>query len=171
MTTFRIAEDGSLCDVMDDERNWPKHPLRLAHPTTLSKQLCGQWTTLFNEYDIGWFVPQLAAGPLRKYDKGALQLPHYQGVKVDALRLRKSLEKYGFTEDPVGSHISTMYKETPGSDCTVAVHVVGLGRVHEHVDVTIERVEFTVDSRVLPLSQVPTAMLAETACILEAIVS
>ncbi|WP_141580708.1 DUF4132 domain-containing protein [Actinomadura sp. WMMA1423] len=82
---FRIAEDGTLADVHDDECVLPPDArVTLPHPVLLGQETVAAWSRVFADYEILQPFPQLGrpVHELADDERGAARLARFEGHAV-----------------------------------------------------------------------------------------
>jgi hypothetical protein len=82
-TAFRVAEDGTLADVHDDEHVLPQDArVTLPHPVLLGEDTVAAWASVFGDYEILQPFPQLGrpVHTLEDGERDAARLARFEGL-------------------------------------------------------------------------------------------
>lgn len=162
--SFRLADDGSFCQLDDEDRPTPVGLVRLATRTNMSEVEVSAWQNVFADYGLAFFVPQFDAHPYPVTDKAATDLLQQQGLAVNARRLTSGLAKAGFVAENESEYVTHLVAEFP--ECGQEVwfvpetltYPVGTG------DVVLGSVEFRTlgGQEVLTLDAAEESLRAQT---------
>ncbi|HSO40263.1 MAG TPA: DUF4132 domain-containing protein, partial [Labilithrix sp.] len=89
LTTFRVAEDGSLSDASDAASELPRGAqIGLVHPVDLGAELAARWGNVFGDYEIVQPFPQLAreVRALTAEEQASATLKRFEGTRVEGSR-------------------------------------------------------------------------------------
>lgn len=119
-TTFRLAEDGKLEDLADQQiALLPESPVWVAHPARMGRETTAQWATIFEDHEISQPFEQLDRQVYlpSEDDHDSSRLTQFEGRAQKPAQLLKLLDKgWELTPDrgrlqrelPDGRHFSIL---------------------------------------------------------------
>ena len=159
--TFRPAEDGQLLGADDAVLELPPDTVvGLAHGTLLSEAEVSDWREHLADYEVAPLFDQFSAR-VPKVDKGQRGVDDGAGRRVIVRDLRKRAKARGYEPDSNIHWYSTFLKDFPVAGLCSVIDFSGVDVWSEDQVVTTGPLCLVDCRRVVPLEQVPPALLAE----------
>ncbi len=159
--TFRPAEDGQLLGADDAVLELPSEAVvGLAHGTLLSEAEVADWWEHLADYEVAPLFDQFSAR-VPKVGKGQRGIDDGAGRRVIARDLRKRAKSRGYEPDSNIHWYSTFLKDFPVAGLCSVIDFSGVDVWSEDQVVTTGPLCLVDGRRVVPLEQVPPALLAE----------
>lgn len=170
-TCFRPMADGTLTDVEDGALNLDAATqVRIAHDFWLSAEQVKAWQGHCSDYQIKPLFQQFGKGRYQADDLKAKALLDANGVVMDNFNLRARMNKLGYSRGPIsdGPGFDTYEKRLPTLGIVIELAFSGCGMPEENIKIAVLEMRFVrvgtapEPNQVLPLSEVPPVLLAES---------
>ena len=159
--TFRLTEDGELLGADDAVLEMPPDAVvGLAHGTLLTEAEVSAWQEHLVDCEVAPLFDQFSARA-PQVDKGQRGIDDGAGRRVIARDLRKRAKSRGYEPDSNIHWYSTFLKDFPVTGLCSVIDFDGVDVWSEDQVVTTGPLCLVDGRRVVPLEQVPPALLAE----------
>jgi hypothetical protein len=172
--TFRVAEDGTLADIDDEELELAEDAkIVVVHPATLSDHVRRRWGELLSDYELLQPFPQLERplATVSAAEAKATSVDRWQQVVPSKKALRLTRRGWRAPSTEQGGMISTYERELAGHVAAITLEPgIYAGDPEMEPEQRIGPLRFTRGGEVVTLGEVDPIVLGEVFADLSAVV-